>query len=232
MPAKNDASLSRLGTLGGALGDPTRFSVYRHVIAAPSPLSAGEVAADFGLHRTVARSHLEKLRAAGLLTVATRRNPSGGRPAKVYAATDDRLEIQIPARRYESLSVMLVGLAQRLNGQARGLALEVGAAYGRELSSVLPREVRGGRSLPASEAVMAVLNERGCQPRILELTPDRLHLEVSNCLYREVAEDSPDIVCGLSAGFLCGLFGADHTAHRHTMSMVAGDDICRHEFTF
>lgn len=232
MPSKSDVSLSRLGTIGGALGDPTRFSVYRYVVSVAEPLSAGEVAAEFGLHRTVARSHLEKLRAAGLLGVGTRRKATGGRPAKVYAAAEDRLEIQIPPRRYESLSVMLLGLAQRMNGQARGLAVETGAAHGRELASVLPHEARNGRSLPAIEAVLAVLSERGCQPTVIEETPERLVLEVGNCLFREVAEEAPDIVCGLSSGLLCGLFGADHTAHRHTASILAGDPACRHEFAF
>jgi predicted ArsR family transcriptional regulator len=232
MPAKSDVNLTRLGTLGGALGDPTRFSVYTHVVASPEPLSAGEVAEVFGLHRTVARSHLEKLRAAGLMTVGTRRKATGGRPAKVYSAAADRLEIQIPPRRYESLSIMLVGLARKLNGQARDLALAVGADHGRELAGMLPREVRGGRSLPAIESVMQVLNERGCQPQIIELTPERIVLEVSNCLFLEVADEAPQIVCGLSTGLLCGILGAETQNHRQTASILAGDRACRHEFAF
>ena len=62
--------LSVLGTLGGALGNATRFAVYEHVVSSPAPVSAGEVAKIFGLHRTVARSHLEKLTTAGLVVVS------------------------------------------------------------------------------------------------------------------------------------------------------------------
>ena len=53
--------LSLLATLGGALGDATRFAMFEHVMTSSDPVSAGETAAVFGLHRTVARSHLEKL---------------------------------------------------------------------------------------------------------------------------------------------------------------------------
>ena len=224
--------MAELGTLGGALGDPTRFSIYRHVLAATEPCSAGEVAAAFGLHRTVARSHLEKLVEAGLLGVGTRRKATGGRPAKVYSAASDRLEIQLPPRRYESLSAMLVKLASKLNGQAADLAREVGWQEGRQLAAELPRDSRNGSHRTSLKAAMQVLEERGCLPSIVEADEHRVVIEVRNCLYLEVAEQAPEIVCGLSSGMLCGLLGADLANHRHTLSITDGSDFCRHEFTF
>ena len=50
--------LSLLATLGGALGDTTRFAMFEHVVTSSDPVSAGETAAVFGLHRTVARSRV------------------------------------------------------------------------------------------------------------------------------------------------------------------------------
>lgn len=232
MTTARDVSMSKLGTLGGALGDPTRFSMYRHVLAAAEPCSAGEVAEAFGLHRTVARSHLEKLVEAGLLGVGTRRKATGGRPAKVYSASSERVEIQLPARRYESLSAMLVKLAQRLNGQALELARQVGWQEGRELAARLARDSSNGSERPSLKAAVQVLEDRGCLPSVVEAGEHRVVIEVRNCLYLEVAESAPEIVCGLSGGMLCGLLGADLDAHRQTLSIIDGADFCRHEFSF
>jgi len=222
--------LALLGTLGGALGDATRFSIYKHVIVSPQPVSAGEAASVFGLHRTVARSHLEKLAEAGLLKVGSRRNPRGGRPAKVYSPSSDRLEVQLPPRRYENLSSMLIRLAARLNGHTAELAEEVGCECGREAAQTL----RGGQRLADGrlnlDAIVALLHERGCSPRVLERRDGALTIEVSNCVYRELAEAHPEVVCGLSIGLFCGLLDIEPSAHRQTASMLAGDDVCVHEF--
>jgi predicted ArsR family transcriptional regulator len=206
--------------------------MYRHVLAASEPCSAGEVADAFSLHRTVARSHLEKLVEAGLLGVSTRRKATGGRPAKVYSASPERVEIQLPARRYESLSAMLVKLALKLNGQAAELAREVGWNEGRELASRLPRDPRNGGRRTSLTAAVKVLEDRGCLPSVVEAAEHRVVIEVRNCLYLEVAEGAPEIVCGLSAGMLCGLLGADLAGHHQTLSITDGAEFCRHEFSF
>jgi predicted ArsR family transcriptional regulator len=219
--------LSALGTVGAALGDSTRFGVYEHVIGAAVPVSASEVAAVFGLHRTVARSHLEKLAQAGLLTVGTRRNPRGGRPAKVYAPAPSRLDIQVPPRRYQGLAGMLARVAGRLDAQPTIVAHEVGFEIGREVASGLSSNGQGAGDLAA---VLAYLSALGCSPRA-ERRPDGVVvLEVGNCLYREVAAEHPDLVCGLGTGLLCGLLDADPAGHRMTASLLNGDAACVHEF--
>ena len=231
MGAAQNWDLTLLGTLGGALGDATRFSIYKHVVMSPEPVSAGETAAVFGLHRTVARSHLEKLAESGLVKVGSRRNPRGGRPAKVYSPSSERLEVQLPPRRYEALAGMLIRLASRLNGRTVELAEEVGCECGREAAASL----RGGQRLPDGrlnlEAIVAFLRERGCSPRVVEQTDGAIVIEVSNCLYRELAEQHPETVCGLSVGLFCGLLGVEPGAHRQTASMLDGDEVCVHEFT-
>jgi predicted ArsR family transcriptional regulator len=222
--------LSLLATLGGALGDATRFAMFEHVITSSDPVSASETAAVFGLHRTVARSHLEKLAEAGLVIVGTRRNPRGGRPAKVYSPAPTRLDIQVPPRRYRSLSTMLVRLAAKLNGSSAMLAEEVGCECGRQAATGLPggQFSRDGRLNLGS--IVAYLRETGCSPQATVRDDHTLVVEVSNCLYLEVAREHPAVVCGLSSGLLCGLVGVDPRAHRQTASIIDGDAACVHEF--
>src|SRR5512140_413900 len=64
-----------LGRLADVFGDPTRRSIYRHLRDCETPQSASEVADVFGLHRTVARAHLEKLTEMDLVFTSTRRRP-------------------------------------------------------------------------------------------------------------------------------------------------------------
>jgi predicted ArsR family transcriptional regulator len=222
--------LSRLGTLGGALGDATRFAIYKHVVGSPDPVSASETAAVFGLHRTVARSHLEKLAEAGLLVIGTRRNPRGGRPAKIYAPSSARLDIQLPPRRYQTLSAMLARLAARLDGSSEALAEEVGYQYGCDVAAGLPGGQLSHDGALDLDAIAAHLRDAGCSPRIAVRDDRTVVVEVSNCVYLEVARDHPGVVCNLSSGMLCGLLGVDPEVHRHTASIIDGAPACVHEF--
>jgi ArsR family transcriptional regulator len=55
-----------------ALGDPTRFEIFRLIAAQPEPLCACDVVARFELSQPTISHHLKVLRDAGLIT-ATRR---------------------------------------------------------------------------------------------------------------------------------------------------------------
>jgi predicted ArsR family transcriptional regulator len=230
MAVVRDWDLSVLGTLGGALGDATRFAIYEHVVKAPEPISAGETGAVFGLHRTVARSHLERLAKAGLLVVGTRHNPRGGRPAKVYAPSSARLDIQLPPRRYEALSAMLVRLAAKLDGSSASLAEQIGYECGREVAAGLPGDRSAGDGGPDLEDIASYLRDMGCAPRIAVRDDRTVVVELGNCPYLEVAGDHPGVVCSLSGGMLCGLLGRDPRGHRRTASIIDGDPACVHEF--
>ena len=219
--------LSALGTVGAALGDSTRFGIYQHVVDALEPVSASEVADVFGLHRTVARSHLEKLAHAGLLTMGTRRNPRGGRPAKVYTPAPSRLDIQVPPRRYEELATMLARLAARLDPDTITAAHDVGYQIGREAAAGWSSNGHGDGDVAA---VVTYLAAAGCSPRVERRTDGTVIVEVGNCVFAEVAGDHPELICSLGTGLLCGLLGADAARHRHTASLLAGDPACVHEF--
>ena len=142
--------LSALGVLGGALGDPTRFAIYKHVVDSIAPVSAGEAAAVFGLHRTVARSHLEKLANAGLLVIGVRRNPRGGRPAKVYSPSSARVDVQLPPRRYQTLAGALAALAAQSDDSPIVAAEAVGHEIGAQAVAGLPRTAAATALRPTS----------------------------------------------------------------------------------
>src|SRR5262245_9165692 len=100
-----------LGALS-SLGDATRRRIYDLVAAAAAPLTRDDVAAEAGIGRTLAAYHLDRLAAAGLLTVARERRtgrsgPGAGRPAKVYARSQQEVAVSMPPRDYHVAARLL-----------------------------------------------------------------------------------------------------------------------------
>lgn len=228
-----DLDMARLGRIGEALGDGTRRSLYRHVVEAQVPLSAGEVGAAFGLHRTVARSHLEKLVEMNLLQVGTRRRARGGRPAKVYFPSEERLEVQFPPRRYEWLARLLVQLLNRFPGDHSEMAVEVGCEFGRNLAraSLVDGVVKGGKGRLNPHQVVKWLGENGYRARLHSAKAPTVTIDVTNCVYQEVAQLAPEVVCSFDTGMICGLLGVTAQDHKQVRSILEGDEFCRHEIS-
>jgi predicted ArsR family transcriptional regulator len=226
-----DKDGSYLSRLADVFGDPTRRGIYRHLRTCETPQSASEVAAVFGLHRTVARAHLEKLGGVGLVTTATRRRVGGGRPAKVYALADARLEVMLPPRRYERLARLLLGLVHDTldDDVAVAGAGTLGRAFGEQTARDFAGE--GGQPARLSPAgVMDWMDLSGYDATLSSNGDGATVIEVRNCVYRELAEEYPGVVCAFDRSMLCGMLGCDASAHTQTLAISAGDDCCRHEF--
>jgi predicted ArsR family transcriptional regulator len=221
-----------LGKLADVFGDPTRRGIYRHLREASEPLTAGEVAEVFGVHRTVARAHMEKLAELGLVESGTRRRAGGGRPAKTYVLTAERLEVMLPPRRYERLSRLLLRLIDRT--VEAGAAADAAFALGREFGAETAADITGDDGQPpvklAPRAVVAWMDEAGYSVSLDDGAKGVVVVEVHNCVYSELAEEFPDIVCPFDRGTVCGMLGVEPSAHTQTHSMSAGDAYCRHEF--
>lgn len=231
MPSLADTDSARLDRLGDVFGDGTRRAIYRHVLAVDQPVSAAEVGAAFGLHRTVARAHLERMVEVGLVQVGLRRRPAGGRPAKVYSPGDERVEVVIPARRYEPLARLLLRVIAETTPEE--VAVQAALAAGRDYGAEVARAVTGiapdgAASLTPPEAV-AWLSGAGYRTQ-LESSGGVTSLEVRNCVYKELAGDYPDVVCAFDRGMFCGMLGVAAERHVQTRSLIAGDGFCRHEF--
>ena len=232
MDTAYDKDGTYLGKLADVFGDPTRRGIYRHLRGATEPLSASEVAEVFGVHRTVARAHMEKLAQLGLVEFGTRRRSGGGRPAKTYVLTAERLEVMLPPRRYERLSRFLLRLID--STVEPEVAGELAFALGRDFGAETAAEIAGDDVQPpiklAPRAVLAWMDEAGYSVTLDDGAKGVVAIEVRNCVYRELAEEYPDIVCPFDRGTVCGMLGVDASAHTQTHSMSAGDDYCRHEF--
>ena len=115
-----------------ALGDETRFAMYRELATATSPLSAHELADRLGLHANTVRLHLDRLREVGLVDVEAVHRGTVGRP-------QHRLLRSPPARRASASTRprtpcspgLLAALAERIGADVDDAA-DTGRAWGVE----------------------------------------------------------------------------------------------------
>jgi predicted ArsR family transcriptional regulator len=196
--------------LTSALGDPTRYAIYRSIVdAAGAALTVADVAEQFSLHPNVARMHLQKLVDVSLVQVDTRKSAGGGRPARTYRLSDRVASLSFPPRDYRLLAGVALQVVETLAGEQPGVLERVGYDLGREEGR---KALRRDRIDPAERDVPAILDSfkstcvgLGLFPRIEFDSGGAIKIEVRNCVFRELSTRHPDLVCSLHAAMLRGI---------------------------
>ncbi|MGW4808724.1 helix-turn-helix transcriptional regulator [Kitasatospora sp. NPDC004272] len=183
-----DSSIEALG----ALADPVRRALYRHVADAPQETGRDAAAAAVGVSRSLAAFHLDKLVDAGLLATSYRRpagrgGPGAGRPAKLYRRADAEIAVALPPRAYGEAGRLLAEVVERA-----GLDQELQAAA----------RTAGAERRPSD--LPAALRERGYAPY-----RDGEVLRLRNCPFHALADEFPALVCGMNLALLQGLAGEE-----------------------
>ena len=217
-----------------ALGDPGLRATLVFVRSRQEPPSAGEVAAELGLSRSVARWRLERLVESGFLEPqfvnrTGRRGPGAGRPEKTYAVVAETDTLEFPSRHFEELLRLLIE-ALPVRGRGRRLD-EVGFAFGAELARAA-RLRPATRMATALERLCRALGALGFQAAVASLTGDRAVLVTPTCPLRPLVVGAPaarDVDQGMWRGLLAGaLQGLDPSGVRcETHECLSGNAPCR-----
>jgi predicted ArsR family transcriptional regulator len=194
-----------------ALGDPVRRALYRYVLSQDGPVGREQAAAGAGVAHHIAKFHLDRLVADGLLEVEYARppgrtGPGAGRPAKLYRRSSRDIEVSLPERHYDLAGrVMAAAITASADGSvplAEALRTAAGAA-----GHTLAAEASPARPADPVTAASDVLAANGYEPR-----PGADGLTLANCPFHRLAETYTELVCGLNlhliGGVLDGL-GAD-----------------------
>ncbi|MEZ5322172.1 MAG: helix-turn-helix domain-containing protein [Microthrixaceae bacterium] len=226
---------SAVGAITSAFGDPTRRDIYLFTREHDDGVTAAEVAVRFDLHANVARHHLDKLTAAGHMTVSTVRSRGAGRPSKHNRVATDQRPLEVPVR-HDDIIVTLLGRALSELGEERATALaeEVGVEYGRDLAGSLgqqrdgPRGTGGGqRSMrTALHAIADALSAHGFASRA-QTCGDEYRIVSEHCPYGEAVIEHP-VICAVDRGMVAGMLGAlwRETPVQLASSLARGDDRC------
>lgn len=183
-----------------ALADPTRRSLYDHVVAAGTPVTRDHVSSASGVERSVVGYHLDKLVDAGLLRATYarpegRRGPGAGRPAKWYERAPGEVSVALPPRAYRLAAELLARTLEAADTSAElGDQLErVAAELGRELAPC-PTDA----DKPSD--ILDCLTACGFEPD----AADGL-VRLRNCPFNQLARNHTELICRMNQALLAGL---------------------------
>lgn len=189
--------MSELQVQARALGDPTRFSLFRHVVDAGAPVDIASLTAHVGLNHNSVRQHLAKLVEAGLV-VETSAPPRGkGRPRLLYAAhpaADSRWGVVGP---YEHLAMLLTEVVRTGEDPE-----EVGRRAGQ-------RQRLGATAASAAPvaAFADVMAHLGFDPAVAQ-EDESVTVTLRRCPYASAVLTDADTVCTLHLGLARGVADA------------------------
>jgi TusA-related sulfurtransferase/DNA-binding transcriptional ArsR family regulator len=172
-------------------------------------MSARDTAEAFGLHPNVARTHLDVLADAGLVVTGRRKQPAGGRPAKVYVAREQAVDgrpSEVPTGSQLAVATvvqLIAGLAEH-EGKLELLAED----QGRRLVATA-----GGRAdrRPFEAAVtvaVEALRHAFPEARIEDLHDEHVHVAGLEVAIRIIGEVDARVGDALARGFLRGAISA------------------------
>lgn len=230
--------MDREQQLTAVLADPTRYRIYRSIVERPrDEVTVADIAEIFGLHPNVARMHLGKLEAAGLLDTSLRKGSGGGRPAKLYRLSDKVSTIALPPRRYD----LLAGLALEVLTQTTEvdavvrICRESGRRRGTQIL-VSGGDLAVGHRDAIASTIVDLAEEAGMVPGTT-WDGDALALEIRNCVFKELSTPNPELVCAMHHAYIEGVIEALSGEHATPVvdsacSISHGDAACRVKITF
>lgn len=178
------------------LAQSTRARLFDLLGDLRRPAGTEELADRLGMHPNGVRTHLERLREAGL--VERQRTRQGrGRPRDAWAISADAAPGGEPPSGYADLGRWLAGLMSERKTARRAIE-ERGRDIGRALAPT-------GGAATAEETMHAALVSLGFQPRREAQAPGELTYRLCNCPYRDAVREGQEVVCTLHRGMTRGL---------------------------
>ncbi len=176
-----------------ALGDPTRYRLFRYIADAPEPVGVAELTDYVQLNHNAVRQHLAVLKEAGLVTEELEERSRPGRPRLMYRLHPEAAGKWGTQGAYEWLAAMLSD-AVRHKVEPR----QIGRRYGRRRAE----ELAGTGE--ATDLMETEISRRGFRPT--RVTRGRqVEFVLGRCPFADVAGSDPDTICQLHLGLAEGL---------------------------
>ncbi len=191
----NDTAPDALLVEAKALGDPTRYRIFRYIDDAKRPVYVNELTDLLNVNHNAVRQHLTVLKDAHLVVERLENRSKPGRPRLQYTLDSQILGAWGTEGPYQTVAVLM---AETIKSQRS--AREVGRDAGKRRSQA----AKGSR-----QNILNVLNQslitEGFKPQAVQVE-NGWDFVLENCPYVEVASVDPNTVCQMHLGLLEGLF--------------------------
>lgn len=186
-------STASLQVQARALGDPTRYKIFRYIVDAPGLVGVAELTDLLGLNHNAIRQHLAQLVAAELVLESTVPQTGRGRPRLGYRPNpgiDERWGVIGP---FERLSLWLTEIVR-----TGDTPFDVGLRVGR-------RSRLGGDPVNDPQSAFVEQLAAGGYAPAATITGDRADVTLTNCPFASAALADPDTICELHRGITTGI---------------------------
>lgn len=218
------------------LADDTRFQIYEHMLQQKKPFTVQNIADQFNIHPNVARLHLTKLNEIEVITSDFMKTGKGGRPGRVYRATDEGVSLSFPKRDESTLLKWTLQLVQELGSEALGKCEEISYKDGyHQMQQLLKNEDKAHVDMPFNQKLQILSSGAaliGYIPTITDTpTGKKLIFSIYNCPFTAQLTENKKIVCALHESYLKGQIDALFLENEITKieSMVHQCDFCKYE---
>lgn len=202
------------------LGDNTRYAIFLELARSTRPLTTSEIADTIGLHPNTVRPHLDRMRDAGLVDVQAGARGGIGRPQHRYSLSADAPSLGLEPPVMPVLARMVLSMAERL-----GASPDDAAAVGRDEG--VRRSGTYWSAPSALEAVVSDLDRLGFDPVVTDGDDDTAVVAFANCPFGGLAEQHPELVCGLHRGLVAGFVAGMGDAELVEFCSVADRTPCQ-----
>jgi len=186
-----------------ALGDRTRYEIFRHLADSQQPLGVKELTDHVGLNHNAVRQHLAILKEAGLIQESRERRSAPGRPRLLYSLTPEAAGTWETPGPYTWLA-MTLSQAMEDHCSAREAGRIQGEVLAARLKGLKSIEDGSNKAFLPEDLMELEMARFGFRPTRIT-TGTQVRLVLTHCPFAHVAQFSPDTVCQVHLGMAEGL---------------------------
>jgi len=218
------------------LADETRYSIYEYILQEKKTVTVQHIADKFGIHPNVARLHLTKLSEINIITADYVKTGKGGRPGRVYKASEKGVSLTFPRRDEDRLLKWTIQLIEDFGPSALTKCQEISYQDGyQQMKNYMSAELTLSNSLSFDEKLQLLTDNAaliGYIPQIQQTEQGKkVIFSIFNCPFQEQLTAYSEIVCSLHESYLKGQLDALFTNNEFVQmeSMIHNCDLCKYE---